>query len=331
MMLKIQLSKLPKNEGTPNEDIFEHLDHQFNSNSQSHQLPIDQIVIPSRSSSSFPVPIGPPFETRILDQSEHQEEGQGAVVAAYNQASSTKSVSSLTTATAGMLLAPCSAHVVLGLNVLAAYGHYGSSVLHVKNINANFTHCDHLFALFGVYGNVQRVKIMFNKRSGRQKDSAAVLMSEPRQALLAIHHLDKTKLWGKTIKVIHSNFKTVEVPKDGQPDGGLTKDYDNSSLKKLGSEDFLTMYPPSPILHLSNIPATLGESDLREVFRNKEIPVEGFKFFEEDEKMALVEFRNVDDAIMAIVKLDNYKISETSHLRVAFSKPQSTSSKEDKK
>ena len=323
-MLKIELSKLPKNE-----DLFEHLDQSY-SNRQSHQLPMDQIIIPSRSPSSFPVPIGTPFEN-ILVQSEHQAEDQGAVVAAYNQVSSSQSISSLTTATAGMLLAPCSAHVVLGLNVLAAYGHYGSSVLHVKNINANFTHCDHLFALFGVYGNVQRVKIMFNKRSGRQKDSAAVLMSEPRQALLAIHHLDKTKLWGKTIKVIHSNFKTVEVPKDGQPDGGLTKDYDNSSLKKLGSEDFLTMYPPSPILHLSNIPATLGESDLREVFRNKEIPVEGFKFFEEDEKMALVEFRNVDDAIMAIVKLDNYKISETSHLRVAFSKPQSTSSKEDKK
>ena len=113
---------------------------------------------------------------------------------------------------------------------------------------------------------------------------------------------------------------SIALPKDGQPDGGLTKDYDNSSLKKLGSEDFLTMYPPSPILHLSNIPATLGESDLREVFRNKEIPVEGFKFFEEDEKMALVEFRNVDDTIMAIVKLDNYQFLETSHLRVSFSK-----------
>ena len=319
MMLKIELSKLPKNE-----DLFEHLD-QVHNNSQSNQLPFDQIVISSRDPASVPQPIGTPSES-ILDQPGCQAEGQGAVAAAYNQAGSSQSVSSLTTATAGMFLSGSSAHAALGLNVLAAYGHYGSSVLHVKNINANFTQCDHLFALFGVYGNVQRVKIMFNMRNGRPKDSAAVLMSEPRQALLAIHHLDKTKLWGKTIRVIHSNFKTVEVPKDGQPDGGLTKDYDNSSLKKLGSEDFLSMYPPSPILHLSNIPATLEESDLRAVFRNKELLLKDFQFFEADEKMALVEFSNVDQAIMAIVKLQNYQFSETSHLRVAFSKPKSTSS-----
>ena len=311
MILKTESSKVSDNK----EDLFEHLDELHNAS----------------QSTSFPVPIGTPSKSQAAGQGKPKQNinfnSQGAVAAAYNQTSS-QSVSSLATATAGMLLSPCSAHATLGLNVLAAYGHYGSSVLHVKNINTNFTQCDHLFALFGVYGNVQRVKIMFNKRNGDRKDSAAVLMSEPRQALLAIHNLDKTKLWGKVIRVIHSNFKTVEKPKDGQPDGGLTKDYDNSSLKKLGSEDFLSMYPPSSTLCLSNIPATI---DIRAVFRNKEIPVEGFKFFEEDEKMALVEFRNVDDAIMAIVNLDNHQFGEKSHLRVAFSKPESTSSQEKNK
>jgi hypothetical protein len=41
------------------------------------------------------------------------------------------------------------------------------------------TECDHLFTLFGVYGDVQRVKILFNK-----KDTALVQMSEPQQAIL---------------------------------------------------------------------------------------------------------------------------------------------------
>ena len=51
--------------------------------------------------------------------------------------------------------------------------------------------------------NVQRVKILFNK-----KDTALIQMAEPQQALLAINHLDKTKLWGKVIRVKHT---TVQV------------------------------------------------------------------------------------------------------------------------
>ena len=39
---------------------------------------------------------------------------------------------------------------------------------------------------------LQRVKILFNK-----KDTALIQMAEPQQAMLAISHLDKCKLWGK--------------------------------------------------------------------------------------------------------------------------------------
>jgi hypothetical protein len=65
-------------------------------------------------------------------------------------------------------------------------------VLLVSNMSETETECDHLFILFGVYGDVQRVKILFNK-----KDTALIQMAEPQQAMLAISHLDKCKLWGK--------------------------------------------------------------------------------------------------------------------------------------
>ena len=55
------------------------------------------------------------------------------------------------------------------------------SVLLVSNLNEDLTECDHLFILFGVYGDVQRVKILFNK-----KDTALIQMAEPQQALLVI-------------------------------------------------------------------------------------------------------------------------------------------------
>lgn len=52
-------------------------------------------------------------------------------------------------------------------------------VLLVSNLNEEEIKCDHLFVLFGVYGDVQRVKILFNK-----KDSALVQMNDAEQANL---------------------------------------------------------------------------------------------------------------------------------------------------
>ncbi|KAG8228762.1 hypothetical protein J437_LFUL009456 [Ladona fulva] len=125
-------------------------------------------------------------------------------------------------------------------------------VLLVSNLNEEMVTPDALFTLFGVYGDVQRVKILFNK-----KDSALVQMSERHQAFLAMTHLDKMRVFGKQIRVTPSKHHNVQLPKEGQPDAGLTKDYTSSSLhrfKKPGSKNYQNIYPPSPVLHLSNIP-----------------------------------------------------------------------------
>uniref|UniRef100_A0A0K2TIC8 RRM domain-containing protein n=1 Tax=Lepeophtheirus salmonis TaxID=72036 RepID=A0A0K2TIC8_LEPSM len=206
-----------------------------------------------------------------------------------------------------------------GLRFAGSPGVAGSGcVLLVSNLDENLTQCDHLFILFGVYGDVQRVKILFNK-----KDSALVQMSEPQQALLAMNYLDKVKLWNKAIKVMHSKHMTVQLPKDGQPDAGLTKDYTSSNLhrfKKPGSKNYQNIYPPSSTLHLSNIPSSIEEDQLRSAFREIGLNVQAFKFFPNDRKMALVQLASMDEAITALIKLHNYQLSETSHLRVSFSK-----------
>lgn len=148
-------------------------------------------------------------------------------------------------------------------------------------------------------------------------------MSEPQQALLAMNHLDKVKMWGKPIRVMPSKHTTVQLPKEGQPDAGLTKDYSNSNLhrfKKPGSKNYSNIYPPSSTLHLSNIPSTISEEDLKNAFMAIGLNVQAFKFFPKDRKMALVQLGGVDEAVTALVKLHNYQLSETSHLRVSFSK-----------
>jgi polypyrimidine tract-binding protein 1 len=136
-------------------------------------------------------------------------------------------------------------------------------------------------------------------------------------------HLDKVKLWSKPIRVMPSKHTNVQLPKDGQPDAGLTKDYTSSNLhrfKKPGSKNYSNIYPPSSTLHLSNIPSSVEEPDLKQAFLTEGLNVVAFKFFPKDRKMALVQLATVDDAILALVKLHNYQLSETSHLRVSFSK-----------
>ena len=53
------------------------------------------------------------------------------------------------------------------------------TVLLVSNIPEQLATPDSLFTLFGVYGDVMRVKVLFNK-----KDNALIQMAEPQQASL---------------------------------------------------------------------------------------------------------------------------------------------------
>lgn len=76
-------------------------------------------------------------------------------------------------------------------------------------------------------------------------------------SLAAMSHLNGQKLNGKPIRITLSKHQTVQLPREGQEDQGLTKDYGNSPLhrfKKPGSKNFQNIFPPSATLHLSNIP-----------------------------------------------------------------------------
>lgn len=73
----------------------------------------------------------------------------------------------------------------------------------------------------------------------------------------AMSHLNGQKMYGKIIRVTLSKHQTVQLPREGLDDQGLTKDFGNSPLhrfKKPGSKNFQNIFPPSATLHLSNIP-----------------------------------------------------------------------------
>ncbi|XP_053214970.1 polypyrimidine tract-binding protein 2-like isoform X1 [Panonychus citri] len=205
-------------------------------------------------------------------------------------------------------------------STLSSPGLHGmGSVLLASNLNEQMVTPDAIFTLFGVYGDVMRVKILFHK-----KDNALIQMSEPQQAQLAMTYLDKVKLFGKPMKISASKYSCVQTPKEGQPDSGFTKDFTNSTLhrfKKPGSRNYQNIYPPSSTLHLSNIPSSANEEDIREAFEQiAGVQVVNFKFFPKDRKMALTQLASAEDAVHALIKMHNYQLSEASHLRVSFSK-----------
>ncbi|XP_036832456.1 polypyrimidine tract-binding protein 3-like isoform X3 [Oncorhynchus mykiss] len=192
------------------------------------------------------------------------------------------------------------------------------SVLLVSNLNPDSISPHELFILFGVYGDVHRVKILFNK-----KENALIQMADATQAQLAMSHLNGQRLHGKVIRVTVSKHQTVQLPREGQEDQGLTKDFSGSPLhrfKKPGSKNFQNIFPPSATLHLSNIPPSVTEDILKDLFSGPGYTVKAFKFFQKDRKMALIQLGSVEEAIQALIDLHNHDLGENHHLRVSFSK-----------
>ncbi|XP_051788985.1 polypyrimidine tract-binding protein 2 isoform X3 [Erpetoichthys calabaricus] len=215
------------------------------------------------------------------------------------------------------LSAAAAAAAAAGRVALSGVSASNSSVLLVSNLNEEMVTPQSLFTLFGVYGDAQRVKILYNK-----KDSALIQMADGNQAQLAMSHLNGQKMYGKIIRVTLSKHQTVQLPREGLDDQGLTKDFTNSPLhrfKKPGSKNFQNIFPPSATLHLSNIPQNITEEDLRSLFSNSGGTVKAFKFFQ-DHKMALLQMSTVEEAIQALIDLHNYNLGDNHHLRVSFSK-----------
>ncbi|KAM6902515.1 polypyrimidine tract-binding protein 3-like [Xenentodon cancila] len=194
------------------------------------------------------------------------------------------------------------------------------SVLLVSNLNPESVSPRCLFILFGVYGDVQRVKILFNK-----KENALVQMSDITQAQLAMSHLNGQRLHGNVIRVTLSKHPVVQLPRGGagQEEQALTRDFSGSTLhrfKKPGSKNFNNIFPPSATLHLSNIPSSVTEEVLKDLFSSSGFTVKAFKFFQKDRKMALMQLVSVEEAIAALIALHDHQMDHNQHLRVSFSK-----------
>eukprot|EP00743_Colponemidia_sp_Colp-15_P001250 GILK01001373.1.p1 GENE.GILK01001373.1~~GILK01001373.1.p1 ORF type:complete len:493 (+),score=55.90 GILK01001373.1:103-1479(+) len=191
-------------------------------------------------------------------------------------------------------------------------------VLLISGLNAEKTLPDHLFVLFGVYGNVERVKILYNKR-----DTAMVEFQDFQQANTAKMYLHSVPLHGSVLQVNHSKHSHVSLPKPGTEESGsgLTKDYSASAahrFKQPGSRNFANITAPAATLHLSNLHDSITEDGVRSFISQFAMP-ESVKMIGGDKKMALVKFDNVGTAVDVLVEAHN-QVVDGRNVRVSFSK-----------
>ncbi|NXI53087.1 PTBP3 protein, partial [Chloroceryle aenea] len=193
-----------------------------------------------------------------------------------------------------------------------------SRVILVSNLNAQAVTIDALFTLFGVYGNVQRVKIMFKIR-----ENALVQMASTAQAHLAVSYLNGQTIYGRILHASLSKYQKVLLPGDEHQDQSLTKDYSKSHLhrfKKSSSKKLKNICPPTDTLHVSNILPSVTADNLKKLFTDLGSTVQTFRYLARDHRTALIQLGSVEEALEALIGLHNYNIGENHHLKISFTK-----------
>lgn len=198
----------------------------------------------------------------------------------------------------------------------------GGSVLIASNLptTSDITP-EALFTLFGVYGDVIRVKILYAKR-----DTAMIQFTTPAGCALAIQHLHHATLDGKQLNVSLSKHDTISMPKqnvDGSHSGGgtedataLTQDFTSSKNHRFRGKPVNTknIHSPSQVLHVANLPDGATVDDLKSIFG----PSSLIQFFTTDAHMAYVKLPSASDAAMTLIKTHQHKL-QNRQIRVSFS------------
>ncbi|CEL95821.1 unnamed protein product [Vitrella brassicaformis CCMP3155] len=182
------------------------------------------------------------------------------------------------------------------------------AVVLVNNLDEDNTRPDELAALFAVYGNVHRVKIMF-----KMKSRGLVQMESLHQCQAAISALSGCPLHGKRLICELSKGGEIQPAKEGT----LTVDfYHDQNYNRHKPDRQLRMFDPSSSLHLSNLSDNSDESELTDLL-SKHGPVESFKFLDPSRRQAIVRFSSVEEAVEALVGLHNVMVKGRP-LRIAF-------------
>jgi RNA recognition motif-containing protein len=202
------------------------------------------------------------------------------------------------------------------MNMMGGGGSDRSPVVLVSKLDETKCTPDILFTLFGVYGDVQRVKILYNKR-----ENALVQFASGQQADYARQNLQGCPLFGQELGVANSKHLTIQLPREAEGKE-LTQDYTGSEFHRFRKKQFINpknVNAPSAVLHVANIHESVNEAELRELFAPH---TPGFRptveFFKTNRSQAYIALGGIPEGVNALVNLHNYKLHNYP-LRVSFS------------
>ncbi|KUF72066.1 Polypyrimidine tract-binding protein 2 [Phytophthora nicotianae] len=187
-----------------------------------------------------------------------------------------------------------------------------SPALICSNIDRELISPHRIFTLFGCFGDVLRIKIMFRKR-----DTALIQFVDEVHSTSALDHLDGVYVFGKKLRVDYSKHTSVSMPHADADRFEIenTLDFSNSPLHRYRRRSPQEAVSPCPLLHISGIPMELqrNQNALVDLFAQYGL-VKNFHFLQNNTKMALIEMGSLDEAIMALLRLDNMAYPD-SHMR----------------
>lgn len=189
----------------------------------------------------------------------------------------------------------------------------------------------YLFNLFGNYGNVQKVKILYKNRN-----NVLIQFEDPEQANMAKRELLGVPYFGQKLMISYSKLKEIQNMQDQNLDDTqriLCQDFCNSSEHRFrhpGSKNFQNVSKPSPILHISNLSkdVTIEKVDeLIDEFQDlSQVQIVNHRIFsiESPENnsvkiMMLVEFENTDQAVKVLCVLHNQEL-DNKKIKLSFAK-----------
>ncbi len=196
----------------------------------------------------------------------------------------------------------------------------GGRVLLV-NALSNKVECDDLFILFGVYGDVDKVKILPKKQN-----MAFVEFNHPMGADNAFKYLQGAPLFGSELQISKSIHSGIYPPTKQQLEEEALKYkiYAGSPLHRFANARYKHyFYPPSEVLHVSNVDPHVSSDKIANLFKKygRVLSTEELKAKTDsrsDKKMYLVKMDTVENAITALVELHDFEL-EQQRIKVSFS------------
>ncbi|KAK2951322.1 putative Polypyrimidine tract-binding protein [Blattamonas nauphoetae] len=195
-------------------------------------------------------------------------------------------------------------------------GYARNPVLLVNRIPSDKIGCDQLFNLFSNYGTITCIKILFNK-----PETALIQFSDAEDAGRAVNALRNVPLFGSTLEVSVSRnafIKNTQNPDNADPH---TRNYDrqrNRSIKASANGQRNTA-SPSETLHVANLSNNTTEEQIVRHLGSQGA-IEKVKVYDHaGKKMALVKFKNINEAVECMCMAHNTLLDEKS-IKLTFTR-----------